>query len=1175
MIILTRMKDVVRTITLPISLLIALLGAPPEQTQQGALPVAIPEQAQYSTLPGVAPEQALYSPLLQGQYSAADCTAPQTLGADALFGCTNGILFPVSPLPSGTGHTFLVVSRPATAPNDPHFIFTHPGADLFVCIYAEGQLRQYNQGPGKDEVYVATLAGLTGDGLGDNCDHSGGGLAMRGCPTAYGRFFDIDSDGDGEFDDMEVVFIDGLAVPLNFRLLFVPMNWTGTQAQFDTAAQDQVNLFAGSTALGGCFDTIEVITLDVNTQNFNTFACTQDNCSVGSVRDFTRDLGLKAIGYDVVVGMLPAGGSPCWPTVGCSNSTDTVWIQDSASPILAHEIGHIYGLEDEYCSEESGGHSNCAGSHDVNRLGADLGCDPNTGMGCCACRSAAAPAGSAACNAVCDPLAGGDNYFDCCDGNQGAQGGGSRCIMAAAGAGTGAQNWCQRCLDHLNGRTEFACDALPTTPFRNVVAVDLTVSEDGAVRLNAVELGEGRPTRIDRPGDRYRITLDAPGGNLLDEAFDIIHYDVPLPQQEANIHYQAPVDFSVDAPPPLVLTLYDDGEERFRKTLFGSAPVANDDTAVTDEDTQVTIDVAANDTDVDGDLDPGSATVLSAPAHGTLVNNSDGTFDYMPSRDYNGSDSFTYQICDSGMPIKCATGTVNITINPVNDPPVANDDTAVTDEDTQVTIDVAANDTDVDGNLDPGSATALSAPAHGTLVNNSDGTFDYTPSRDYNGSDSFTYQICDTGVPTPSTRTAWRPQSVSMARTGDTPPHTIFLPILGRGSGSTSPTHDTRMPLCATANVDITVNPINDAPVVEPVSPISVDEGATNVIDLDAIVTDVETPDHEIIWVGSSSDDDVANVDIDTATRQATISGIDGWGTATVTLTATDRGDPNGCAGEPPTCSEPLSTSGDLTVTVNNVAPTPGAGADQTVYRYEHVTVSGTWTDPAGHLDDPYTWTWDLDGDSRPDRDGIASYGDTIEETTSFALEGNYTLTFEVTDKDGSTGSDSLVVEVLNRPPDCSDASPSIDTLWPSNHKFVAVDILDVTDPEGDAVEITINSIFQDEPVDSTGDGRHTPDGQGVGTSTAEVRAERDGSGNGRVYHISYTANDGHGGTCSGELLVGVPKSKGKKGDPVDEGPLYDSTESSSFKAVRRRPEPGQASGHRDGHGRQHNEGGH
>lgn len=129
-----------------------------------------------------------------------------------------------------------------------------------------------------------------------------------------------------------------------------------------------------------------------------------------------------------------------------------------------------------------------------------------------------------------------------------------------------------------------------------------------------------------------------------------------------------------------------------------------------------------------------------------------------------------------------------------------------------------------------------------------------------------------------------------------------------------------------------------------------------------------------------------------------------------------------------------------------------------------------------------------------------------------------------------------------NAQPDCSQAAPSSGTLWPPNHQFVAIDVFGVTDPDGDAVTITIDTIYQDEPVNAPGSGNTSPDGQGIGSSTAEVRAERVGSGNGRVYHITFTAYDGNGGACSGTVLVGVPKSQGKKGGPIDEGPLFDST---------------------------------
>ncbi len=105
--------------------------------------------------------------------------------------------------------------------------------------------------------------------------------------------------------------------------------------------------------------------------------------------------------------------------------------------------------------------------------------------------------------------------------------------------------------------------------------------------------------------------------------------------------------------------------------------------------------------------------------------------------------------------------------------------------------------------------------------------------------------------------------------------------------------------------------------------------------------------------------------------------------------------------------------------------------------------------------------------------------------------------------------------------------------------------MLGVIDADGDPITITVDSIHQDEPTDTVGEGKFTPDGQGVGTPTAQLRAERSGTGkvlsNGRVYHVGYTADDGLGGTCSGVVTVGVPHDR-HGAAAVDEGPLYDST---------------------------------
>ena len=133
------------------------------------------------------------------------------------------------------------------------------------------------------------------------------------------------------------------------------------------------------------------------------------------------------------------------------------------------------------------------------------------------------------------------------------------------------------------------------------------------------------------------------------------------------------------------------------------------------------------------------------------------------------------------------------------------------------------------------------------------------------------------------------------------------------------------------------------------------------------------------------------------------------------------------------------------------------------------------------------------------------------------------------------------VALTCNRRPDCDGAVATPDLLWPPNHKWKPIDIA-VTDPDGDPVTITIDSIFQDESVNGRADGNTVPDGRGVGTSTARVRAERSGKGDGRVYHIYFTADDGQGGTCTGEVLVGVPHDQGSGSVPIDGGPLFDST---------------------------------
>jgi hypothetical protein len=136
----------------------------------------------------------------------------------------------------------------------------------------------------------------------------------------------------------------------------------------------------------------------------------------------------------------------------------------------------------------------------------------------------------------------------------------------------------------------------------------------------------------------------------------------------------------------------------------------------------------------------------------------------------------------------------------------------------------------------------------------------------------------------------------------------------------------------------------------------------------------------------------------------------------------------------------------------------------------------------------------------------------------------------------------STTLLVINEPPDCARAQPSVASLWPPNHRLVPVAVNGVTDPDGDPVTITITQVLQDEPTNAAGDGNTCPDATGTGTGEVSVRSERAGGGDGRVYHLRFGASDGRGGTCQGEVRVCVPHDQGAGDVCVDQGPIYDST---------------------------------
>ncbi len=185
-------------------------------------------------------------------------------------------------------------------------------------------------------------------------------------------------------------------------------------------------------------------------------------------------------------------------------------------------------------------------------------------------------------------------------------------------------------------------------------------------------------------------------------------------------------------------------------TVFetNDAPVAFPDAYITDEDV-VKIEAAPgvlfNDTDAEGD--PLTAELVTGTSNGAVVLNADGSFSYTPNANYNGPDSFTYVARDASeasLPVAVA-----LTVNPVNDAPVATPQAVSTDADTAVGITLDGTDTE----SDPLTYAVTTSPANG-VITGTEPNITYTPSAGYIGPDSFEFTASDAGGPsTPATVT--------------------------------------------------------------------------------------------------------------------------------------------------------------------------------------------------------------------------------------------------------------------------------------------------------------------------------------------------------------------------------------------------------------------------------------
>ncbi len=110
-----------------------------------------------------------------------------------------------------------------------------------------------------------------------------------------------------------------------------------------------------------------------------------------------------------------------------------------------------------------------------------------------------------------------------------------------------------------------------------------------------------------------------------------------------------------------------------------------------------------------------------------------------------------------------------------------------------------------------------------------------------------------------------------------------------------------------------------------------------------------------------------------------------------------------------------------------------------------------------------------------------------------------------------------------NRAPDCSDVRADKRLLWPPNHQLVTVSLFGLRDPDGDPTTLTITGVTQDEPLSGLGAGDQSPDAATSNSpNRVQIRAERNPSGNGRVYAIKFTGTDNQGASCTGTERVGV-----------------------------------------------------
>jgi len=490
------------------------------------------------------------------------------------------------------------------------------------------------------------------------------------------------------------------------------------------------------------------------------------------------------------------------------------------------------------------------------------------------------------------------------------------------------------------------------------------------------------------------------------------------------------------------------------------APVVTAPVQTTKEDTALQASAFA--TDAEGD----SVTFAknTDPAHGTVTVQEDGSYDYMPAKDYNGEDSFII-LADDGQPENhVGYATVYITVKPDGDPPVANDDSITIDEDTAIAITVLDNDVDED--VIYGDAITLlrvTAPAHGTAVIDGNG-IRYQPAANYNGTDSFTYTITDNDGKTDTATVSVTVLPINDAPTG------------GDDTATVLEDHSVDINVTVNDDVDETTNPEAEDVIVEFVEQPS--HGTASVSADNKTIT--YTPDAN--WFSPEGEPDVLYyVAKDSANQTQTFA---------VSVTVT------------PVNDLPVITPTDLP-NVTTQEDTATSAITFTVSDIE--TAAGSLTVTATHLNGVLLPAITV----TPNADGTCSF--TVLPYSNKV--GSATITVKVTDADGGEDSDAftLTVTPVNDVPRAGDDSFTVAENATYTKDVLANDDVDIlTNNGGDT--LTLLSIA-------------TPQ---YGTATIVnnklyyvPKADRDTTAN-YTDVFTYTMKDASGNECTPTVTVTV-----------------------------------------------------